>query len=315
MIRTDSPTETEMRFFASLAFQQPAKEAFGRTLIATGLNKNIDHVSVLVNGAPEILPLTLDIHEEFIQMPNVTQSALSSPEPSGIFGPELPTPLPDGLAADCDPALCQEVFNISQAQAESVVAPNGMAYDLRWESISAIAGCLRIHQPSLHVSPQLDNTSGSARRRALRKNHSQSVVLRPRGDPRSESSWARASCLMSDIPAGINRAPLAVAQLCYNVFVRQVLFTDDSVRQFRALSQAVKPLIRDAIRLHLIEADPSQTTRNKFRLRRHSEYADFELRAGNWRVFYRVDQHRVIVTLVGEKKGNRLIVEGEEIRL
>jgi hypothetical protein len=30
--------------FASLAFQQPMKEAFGCTLIATGLDKNIDYV-------------------------------------------------------------------------------------------------------------------------------------------------------------------------------------------------------------------------------------------------------------------------------
>jgi hypothetical protein len=145
--------------FAFLTFQQPVKEAFGRTLIATGLNKNIDHVSVLVNGAPEILPLTLNIHEKLIQMPNVTQSAPSSPESPGILGSELPPPLSDGLVADHNLALFQEVFNISEAQAESVVEPNDMAYDLRWESISAIAGCLRIDQPSLHVSPQLDNTS------------------------------------------------------------------------------------------------------------------------------------------------------------
>jgi mRNA-degrading endonuclease RelE of RelBE toxin-antitoxin system len=97
--------------------------------------------------------------------------------------------------------------------------------------------------------------------------------------------------------------------------MRQVLFTADAVRQFKSLSQAVKPLIREAIRLHLIEAEPTQTTRNKFRLRRPSEHADYELRAGNWRIFYRVDQQEVIVTLLGEKKGNRLIVGEKEIRL
>jgi hypothetical protein len=37
--------------FASLAFQQPTKEAFRCRLIATGLDKNIDYVSVLVNRA------------------------------------------------------------------------------------------------------------------------------------------------------------------------------------------------------------------------------------------------------------------------
>ena len=34
--------------FASLAFQQPTKEAFRCTLIATGLDKNINYISVVV---------------------------------------------------------------------------------------------------------------------------------------------------------------------------------------------------------------------------------------------------------------------------
>jgi hypothetical protein len=46
---------------------------------------------LLVNGAPEILLLTLDIHEKFIRMPNVAQATLSSLEFSGIFGTELQT--------------------------------------------------------------------------------------------------------------------------------------------------------------------------------------------------------------------------------
>ena len=110
-------------------------------------------------------------------------------------------------------------------------------------------------------------------------------------------------------------AKAVVAQLCYNARVRQVLFTDDAVRQFKKLPRAVKLSIKEGIKLHLIETDPAKTTRNKFRLRRPSEYADYELRAGNWRVFYRVDQQQVIITLLGEKKGNRLIVEGEELNL
>jgi hypothetical protein len=59
----------------------------------------------LVNGAPEILLLTQDIHEEFIQMPNVAQATLSAPECPCIFGTELQTPLLDSFEADSDPAL------------------------------------------------------------------------------------------------------------------------------------------------------------------------------------------------------------------
>ena len=135
--------------FASLAFQQPTKEAFRCTLIATGLDKNIDYVSVLVNRAPEILSLALDSHEEFVQVPSVTQAALSSLECPGVLGAELLTPLSDGLVGDYDPALCQKVFNISEAQAESVIEPDGMADDIRRKSVSLIGWCIGVHWPSL----------------------------------------------------------------------------------------------------------------------------------------------------------------------
>jgi len=91
--------------FASLAFQQPTKEALRCTLIATGLDKNIDYVPVLVNRAPEILSVTPDSHEEFVQMPSITQAALSSLECPGVLGAELQTPLSDGLVRDYDPTL------------------------------------------------------------------------------------------------------------------------------------------------------------------------------------------------------------------
>jgi mRNA-degrading endonuclease RelE of RelBE toxin-antitoxin system len=96
---------------------------------------------------------------------------------------------------------------------------------------------------------------------------------------------------------------------------RRVDFTPAAVRQFKKLSQAVRPLIKAAIQAQLIEGDPKETTRNKFRLRRTSPHADYELRVGPWRVFYRVEREGVIVTLIGEKRGASLFVENEELPL
>ena len=61
--------------------------------------------------------------------------------------------------------------------------------------------------------------------------------------------------------------------------------------------------------------DPAETTRNKFRLRRASQHADFELRVERWRIFYRVETDAVVITLFGEKHGDRLIIGGEEFEL
>ena len=95
----------------------------------------------------------------------------------------------------------------------------------------------------------------------------------------------------------------------------QVEFTADAVRQFKRLPKAVRALLKDVIRVHLVETDPATATRNKSRLRRASQYADYELRAGEWRIFYRLEGTTVVVTLLGEKVGNLLVVEGEEFEL
>jgi hypothetical protein len=96
-------------------------------------------------AAPEILPLTLDCHEEFVQVPDVAQATLSVPEYTGVFGTELSEPLSNGLVGDYDPALCQQILNISEAQAKSMIEPNGMADDIRWKSMSVIVGSIGGH--------------------------------------------------------------------------------------------------------------------------------------------------------------------------
>ncbi len=58
---------------ASLTFQQLAEEAFSRTPIAARLEQDVDHVAVLIDRTPEILPLPLDCHEEFVQVPGVAR--------------------------------------------------------------------------------------------------------------------------------------------------------------------------------------------------------------------------------------------------
>ena len=67
--------------------------------------------------------------------------------------------------------------------------------------------------------------------------------------------------------------------------------------------------MEEQIREQLGESDATQETRNRFRLRRPSRFADYELRIGDWRVFYRVVGHTVQVALIGRKRGNVLIID------
>jgi hypothetical protein len=82
-------------------------------------------------------------------VPNIAQEILSSLECPAIFGTELQTPLSDALEADCYPALCQEVFNISKAQTESWVEPDSMADDVQGKSVTTIGWRVGIRSRSL----------------------------------------------------------------------------------------------------------------------------------------------------------------------
>ena len=70
----------------------------------------------------------------------------------------------------------------------------------------------------------------------------------------------------------------------------------------------------DAVRVQM-RYEPLQETRNRKQLR-PNPFAPWELRVGSLRVFYEVDALEpdlVNILAIGIKKGNRLLIAGEEI--
>ena len=97
--------------------------------------------------------------------------------------------------------------------------------------------------------------------------------------------------------------------------MNRVVFSPAALREYKRLPAAARNLLKKEIREQLGLQDPAVETRNRFRLRRLSPHADFELRVEPWRVFYRVQQELVIVELIGLKKGNALLIGGKEFEL
>lgn len=94
-------------------------------------------------------------------------------------------------------------------------------------------------------------------------------------------------------------------------------FTSSAVKILSRMGKVRRRFVLEGIRTHLIDNDPSEVTRNKFHLKRPSHHAERELRLNNWRVFYTVLENGelVVVNLVGEKRNNKLVIEGEEFEL
>ena len=111
---------------AALRFQQFAEETRGCPSIPPRLYENVDHVTVLVDGPPEILTAALNIHEQLVQIPRVAQATWSVPQPPSVVGLERPTPVPNGLVGDGDAALGEQVLGITEAETKAVVEPDGV---------------------------------------------------------------------------------------------------------------------------------------------------------------------------------------------
>jgi mRNA-degrading endonuclease RelE of RelBE toxin-antitoxin system len=88
--------------------------------------------------------------------------------------------------------------------------------------------------------------------------------------------------------------------------------TDGAAGDLEALSTYAQRIVIDGLALHL-RHQPMQGTRRIVPLR-PNPVATWELRLGDYRVLYDVDEasRMVTVLVVGEKRGNRLVVQGRE---
>ena len=50
-------------------FEEFAKEPFGRSLIATGLDQDIENIAMVIDRPPEVVPLAMNGQKYLIQMP------------------------------------------------------------------------------------------------------------------------------------------------------------------------------------------------------------------------------------------------------
>jgi hypothetical protein len=101
LVRHDLPGLTTM------GFQQAFEESLGSSSVPPNLQKNINNFAVLVNGAPEIVLLALDLHKNLIDVKCIAVTLVLSFQSPRIFGAKLDTPESDRLVADCDTAFSE----------------------------------------------------------------------------------------------------------------------------------------------------------------------------------------------------------------
>jgi hypothetical protein len=118
------------------------------------LDQDVDHVAVLIHGTPQILLLAVDSNEDLVQVPNIAEAVLTPLQFSGVVRTELPTPESNRFIGDDDSPFGEEILDIPEAQAETMIYPHGVADDFWRKTMTVIARPVVLHGNSvLHQLP------------------------------------------------------------------------------------------------------------------------------------------------------------------
>ena len=117
---------------------QSAEKPLGCAGVTPVLEKNVNDIAILVDGAPLVVLRTSDLDEDFIDKECVSIARVLAAQALGDLRPKLDAPEADRFTADGNTPFGEEVFDISVAQTESTVQPNGVTDDLGRKPVSLV---------------------------------------------------------------------------------------------------------------------------------------------------------------------------------
>ena len=124
--------------FATMLVQQSLEETRSGCSITTCLEKHIDHLAILVNGPPQVLLFAIYLHKHFVDVKCIAEPLMPTSQSFGILKAELIAPQTNRFIAYGNTALSQYIFDVSMAEVESIVKPNGVLDDFSGKPVSLV---------------------------------------------------------------------------------------------------------------------------------------------------------------------------------
>jgi hypothetical protein len=85
----------------------------GGCAVSTILHQNVEHDTVLVDRAPQIMQHAADADEHLIKVPGIAGLRPSRAQPTGEVSPELQAPMPDAFVGHHDASFSQDQLDIA----------------------------------------------------------------------------------------------------------------------------------------------------------------------------------------------------------
>ena len=92
----------------------------------------------MIDGMPQIHPLTGDPHHHLVQMPAIARPRATPTQALRDRGTELQYLAPHRFVGDVEPSFGQQLLDIAVAQGEAEIEPNRVLDDLGREAMTAV---------------------------------------------------------------------------------------------------------------------------------------------------------------------------------
>ena len=124
---------------AAMSPHKPPEESLRCRAISSSLQIDVDHFSILIHSPPQILLLTIDLHEDLVDEERIAITTVSPFQTTSISSTKFDTPKSDGFVANNDASLREQVFDITIAEVESMVQPDRVTDDVGRKSVTLIS--------------------------------------------------------------------------------------------------------------------------------------------------------------------------------
>ncbi len=128
----------------ALFLEQFAHQLQGGLLVSSGLNQDIQHFSLTVDGAPEVHLPAIDGDKHLVEMPPLIRAGTQSSKLVCISQTELYRPSPYALIGNIYATLGEHIFNIAKAEGKPKIQPDGV---LDYGTRKAMAGIGDLFHP------------------------------------------------------------------------------------------------------------------------------------------------------------------------
>jgi hypothetical protein len=104
--------------YQTILLQKPAHQFQRGVLVALGLDQHIENLALGVDSTPRISQPPIDLQIDFVKMPSRVRLGAALAHMRGDHRPEVVHPLAHGFVRDHDPALGEQILDVTKAECE-----------------------------------------------------------------------------------------------------------------------------------------------------------------------------------------------------